>query len=479
MAAGVLAAAGALVAGIALALSTGPYFDVDTYKYLAAADAVVRGHPLPPLYRTLAATGGALHAVPGYGYFLAACWKLAGEVSLTIPLLLQCLIATGGAVAAGYLLVPNFGPWAVPVVTLAVAAAPPRLWSNLLVMPDALTAPLWFLLAAGIRAGTRRKAGTWMATALGLGAGCMAGAMILMRTSSQALLPALVAVALAERPRPRRLCVWGCGCALGLAAVLAPWALSNKEHHGYLVVSASTGRNLLLNALWAGTIERSKELAKLGVVRRPDFSSAYLIVDRRFAREVRRTRSIPAADRALQRYVIDAYRKAGWRRVAADRLRIAEGLFDPRSKAGSWLGGLDRLRAAGWANPRLSSRLLEQLGRRFGHRFSSEVTSAVRRAERRGARIPRWFDAWSRAATLENLPLLGSFLVALTWLGVRRRIDAVTASAVLLPLACLWATVAVFGTPLYRFQIQLQPFMVSLLAAAGLDFARFLAARRR
>ncbi|MBN1335963.1 MAG: tetratricopeptide repeat protein [Deltaproteobacteria bacterium] len=227
---------------------------------------------------------------PGYPWFLAGVFGLAGGPSLTAARVANLALGTGSTVlvlwlgkrlgrAAG---LPLVGPTAALLWTFY-----PR---TLLFELDVLTPALstFLILVLAIVAGRGTGPGRLLVAGLLLGLGAMVHATILV------LLPILALAPLADRPRPslRRWIVLCTALLVGTVCGLLPTAVRNWERwHTPTPVSYNAGINLYLgnNARW-----RETALSRAGLAFR----------DLALEAEPHR-RSLPERDRYWMRRTLD------------------------------------------------------------------------------------------------------------------------------------------------------------------------------
>jgi len=452
-----------------------PYFDPDSYKYLSGADSLRAHGTLPPLYSDVAVNGGALHVVPGYAYFLYALWAAYGHVTIAGAATAQAVVSSLGYLALADLVSRWVSRWAAVCVFVVVALSPSIGWLEYSMMPDSIAAPVlllafWIATVAGpsAPAGKTRIAGA-------LVAGALVGINVLMRTSSQAYAPLPWLLAAQSRAGLGRTSRWTCLYLLAAAAPLAPWIMHNHAVHGVYAVAASTGRNLYFNAVWAGTIDRQRELTAYGLGARPVARAAYPLADAALQRQVATGKSIAEADAALGAIALAAYRTKSWTALAADRLAILVDLFVPPQDPGA--ASVSMLRPYhDWylanANARPAAR--QDLERRFRYRFSDEYAAATADLPPPTAPLRTVVAGWM-AMAFEGWPVLVGWLVGtliVLWKSAARWQLLIVLAA---PPAAFLATFAFFGAPIYRYQAGLHPFMLAMIVvgcASALDAVR-------
>jgi hypothetical protein len=242
-------------------LSGTPYFDPDTYKYLAGADSLLHGHGLPRLFTDLPLNGAALHVVPGYSYLAYAVWRAEG-IDFHGIALVQSVISFVGFLAFAHLIARWIGRKTAIAVFVVLSLSPSIAWLEHSLMPDSIAAPLLMIALWAAAWGSPSSPKFLRRAVAPLVAGLVIGFEVLMRTSSQAYALIPLGLALCARGTPGRTLVWTAIYFLGMAAPLAPWVLQNYEHHGVYAVAASSGRTLYFNAAWSGTLDRRSTAAR-------------------------------------------------------------------------------------------------------------------------------------------------------------------------------------------------------------------------
>jgi hypothetical protein len=431
-----------------------PFLDPDSYKYLGGADARWQGAPVPPMLTDLPIMGGALHFVPGYSWFVAAVWALAGRITLGSVVAAQAAVTLLAFVLTAHLVASRLGAAAGAAVLVVLCSSPTIAWIGHLVMPDGLVTPLLLMsiwVAANAAPGMRRRS-AWGAAL----AGALTSANLLLRASSQAFVAIPVLVAVHRRIRWRAVPLWLLVYGVVAVGALAPWLLHNHRLHGVWTISASQGRYLLLSALAMDTVDRETLCHALGIACRPRTSDVDF-VDRAFQRSLAEGRGIAAADRDVRNRCLEVYRSTEPARVLAGRLSLLRALFSQNLRPNRSvyllnIGGSDAVRA--WAQGR------------FAHEFSTELVDATTRREA-SRPASMLLDRWIQLLALEGIPLLVLYLVGTAVLALRRRPEWLLLLALALPPATFLTTYALFGVPAYRFQAALHPFMLATAVAAG------------
>jgi len=462
------------VAGVALFVATRilldraaePFFDPDSYKYLAGADALRAGTGLPAVFTTLAVTGGALQAVPGYAWFAWLVWLLTGGISLRALTIVQSAIALVGFFALAHLFARWMGLMAAAAVFTVLCLSPSVAWLEHSLLPDALAAPLYMIAAwLSFTVGPTGKNPS-RGVAGAVGAGVVMAAEILLRTSSQvyAIFPPLIV--LQARAGRSSTATWIGVYVLALALPLVPAAVHNHRAHGVYAVSKSTGRNLYFNAAWAGTIDRDREQEELGVSVAPGPRGAYALSEAALARALRENGSLPDADAALRARAVAAYARRGLVGTATDRLRVLAGLFAHDEAIAAKMMPLQPFREWYLGNSNARPDIRRRMEKRFQHQFSPEFEAA---AEYRAPASDRARAIYSRAVdlfTLDGTSLLIIYalsIVTIYWRSLARWQILLVVAA---PPAAFLVVYTFFGTPLYRYQAGLHPLMLATFVAA-------------
>jgi hypothetical protein len=452
-----------------------PFFSFDTYKYLGGADTSWAGSPLPPVFESLPVTGGALHAVPGYSWYLESLWHLSGGVALRAPLVVHSIISL-----LAYLLVADLvRQWAGRGAALAVfcllVASPSIASLDQTLMPDALAAPVlliasWIAVRLGPGGG-----GSKSVAAGGVSAGVLMGCGVLLRTSSQAFVPIPAVLALLAKGSVPRKVAWIGLYGVAIAAPLLPRMQHNYEVHGSFRLASSTGRNAYFSALVSKTADRASVGRALGIPGPWYVNSSFEMSDRTF-QELLVGRSIPEADAAMLGLTLRAWAQNDLVSLMRQRGGLLIGLFTSREGP-----GVTSLRGAGerliLKNTDLTVNAQRRAERRFEHTFSSEVESALALSRPLDPASALLFRLWCRALALDGLPLLYLFLAsvpALLLLGPARWLAFWCFVAPVLGYLGVYLLV---GAPLYRYQVGLHPFMLTTIGIAAVCAPR--AALRR
>jgi len=439
-----------------------PALDQDSYKYLGGADALLNGGPLPPLFNDLAVTGGGLHAVPGYAWFIEAVWRLVGRVAMSPILLSQSLVALVGSLAACNLVHRAVGPWTAIVLFSALTISPPIAWLEHMLMPDVFAPYLLFicvwLAVTGARGG---KSGLVASSFMG---GTIAGAQILLRTASQVYLPIPLIVAALSWKRAPASIAWMIFYFSGIMLVVTPWILDNHRRHGVYKVSHSMGRNLYFSALWTNTLDRREEAKRLGLSGPPTVTRSVLIADLEFRAELASGKTIAQADDAMRDRAIEAYRRSPLTTLVVQRFKVVAALFRPDPNMGNNLKPMRGNSAHHLNEYKWGIWLREWAEGRFGYRFSAALDEALENDVRHDPRALVFVRTWMDEFTLEGLPLLCTFLVATLVLMVLRSWLILFAFAA--PVAAFLSVFLIVGAPLWRYQAALHPFMLVVIVTA-------------
>lgn len=468
----VLAAFGAallLFVGMRIVLQFGltPFLDQDTYKYLGGADALWAGRDLPPLFRDLDVTGGALHAVPAYAWFVEWIWAICGGTTLRSVLIVQSFFALIGYLAAADLVRRWVGRWPGVAVFAVLALAPPLGWLEHLVMPDVLAAPLFFSGAWLVVVAPLGSRFGWRSAVNGAICGLILGFAVLLRTASQFYLPILLAVAWSTRHRVTSFSGWALGFVAGAALAMMPWALQNQAHHGVYRVSASTGRNLYFSALWSNTVDRARRVRELGLKMAPTVPSSFEISDSTLRGLLHEGRSFAEADAEMGRMALAAYGAKPLRVVIAERYELLKSLFVPSSDAGISLVPLRRNADRLLSNTSDHAVLRRWAEQRFKYQFSKELVEEMERARRVPGVAGDLFRVWVWVFTVDGLPLLVAYLLSLPGLLLLPRLRGPVFWTLAAPPLGFLAVFLVVGAPLYRYQAALHPYMLATVVVGA------------
>lgn len=458
---------------LAMHLGLRPFLDVDSFKYLGGADALFAGQALPAIFRDLPVTGGGLHAVPGYPWFMDAVWRMTGGVSLHAVAAANSAVSLLGYLAAAHLAGRAAGATAGLVLLGLLVLSPPLAALEYTIMPDAVAAPLclvtaWLALVAGPALRPVPSA------AAALFAGALAAANILMRTASQVFFPfPIVLAAMWHRPA-RRMALWLALYGIAAAATLAPWMLRNLDVHGSYRLSASTGRNLYFSACWAGTIDRGDVARQLGVTQTPDRQACFKISDAAIARRLEKGESLAQADAVLAWRTLHAWWRTPLPKLIEQRGRTLWSLFDADLPEAEVNAPLRRDVERYLDNAMYQPGARRWAERRYKHEFSESLDEEFDAPGDHPAGV-RFFSAWARLLTFDGVPLFLLFLIATPCMLISSRERwPLWWSFAAPPLAYLCVYVAM-GAALYRYQVSLHPFFWSTLVVAAFDGGRRLA----
>ena len=445
-----------------------PFFEGDSYKYLGGADSLRAGLGLPPLFRDLPVTGGVLHAVPGYAWFLRMVWALAGGICLAAVPWANAAVALAGYLAAADLMRRLDGALPGALLLVLLAWSPPLAWLEHLLMPDVLAAPIFFLAAWIVVVALPRSERSRTAFGLGAVCGALAALLLMLRVGNQTLLLPLPLLAFVRCPRARALACWAAGCVVAATVGLAPWLAFNHSVHGVARLSASQGRHLRFSQLWTDAEERRRVAAEQGTPAQASADDAYVLMDRDLQSLVTGGLSVVQADAELGRRARERYRDEPWSAILAQRMLLLRQFFveedatalrvqSPATKSAEILANADASR--GWR---------EWTVERLGYPYSDEFVAAHEALGKGSDRARAFVAAWMRGMTLDGLPLLAAYAVGLVLLGTRGQ-DRAAAFLVFGAFPLLWIVVsALVGLPRYRYQVALHPFeLATIVLAAG------------
>ncbi|HXC52460.1 MAG TPA: hypothetical protein VN634_16375 [Candidatus Limnocylindrales bacterium] len=464
---------------IAMYRTIPPILDADSYKYLAGADSLSAGSGWPPVFLKLHNGGGALHAVPGYAWFMLAIWKLAGVPVLSGVVLAQSLLSLV-ALGATIDLVRRWHGLAAAVMAAALLVSSPALaWIDQLLMPEAVGAAVLAIaiwLAAVMP--TTTIGGRTLAAAIGCGV--LMSAAVLLRTSAQVFVPfpLLLAVLRIARARGslRSIAGWTLVYAAAFAVPLLPWIAHNHAVHGRWVLSASTGRNLYFSGVWSNTIDRQAEMDKFHPGKDTDVESSYDLLDLRMQSFIDSGMDIADADAAMQRLALAGYRSAGLERYLAGRAAILAGLFEEESfgrQNMTLYGHLDWYLTDGFGRDVMRN----YLESRWKYHLSPALDQTLREGHASHPGPHVWIHWWVRRLLFDDAPLAIAFLAATLVLLLAPRRNAPPLVAWVLPTFAYLFVYTIFGAPLYRYQATIHAPMLTVIAVAAGEFVSGL--RRR
>jgi hypothetical protein len=266
-------------------LSGSPYFDPDTYKYLAGADSLVAGKGLPRLFTDLPLNGAALHVVPGYSFLAYAIWKVGG-ISLQSLAVVQSVVSFAGFLAFAHLIARWIGCKTAIAVFIALSVSPSIAWLEHSLMPDSIAAPLLMIALWAAAWGSPSSSSFARRTAAPLLAGLIIGFEILLRHELASVCGAAAGLG-AVRPqharpharvdgsvRSRSRCAAG---ALGARESPAPWRIRGRVQQR---------QEPLLQRRLVGNARRARELEKYGIKQAPLPRSAYALADTALQRQL-------------------------------------------------------------------------------------------------------------------------------------------------------------------------------------------------
>jgi hypothetical protein len=441
-----------------------PFFSFDTYKYLGGADTSWAGSPLPPVFESLPVTGGALHAVPGYSWYLESLWQLSGGGALRAPLVVQSIISLLAFLLVADLVRQWAGRGAALAVFCLLVASPSIAALDQTLMPDALAAPLLLIASwIAIRLGPGRER-TGSVAAGGVSAGVLMGCGVLLRTSSQAFVPIPAILALFGQASARRKVAWIGLYALAVAAPLLPRMQHNHEVHGTFRLATSTGRNAYFSALVSETADRAAVGQALGIPGPWYVNSSFEMSDRTF-QGLLAGRSIPEADAAMLGLTVRAWAQNDLVSLARQRGALLVGLFTARGGP-----GVTSLRGAGvdvaLDNTDLTAKAQRRAERRFAHTFSPEVASALALSRPHDPAAALLFRLWCRWLALDGLPLLYVFLASVPALLLLGPARGLAFWCFVAPVLGYLGVYLLVGAPVYRYQVGLHPFMLIAIGMA-------------
>jgi hypothetical protein len=460
--------------------SAEPFFDPDSYKYLSGADSLRQGHGLSPLFTTVAVTGGALHAMPGYAWFVYAIWTVCDGVNLHAVTVVQSVIALMGYLCLAHLFTRWAGLGAGVMVFIVLSLSPSLAWLERTLMPDAIAAPLLLIALWAAFMGAPAAEPPRRSAAAALGAGLLMSFEVLLRTSSQVYVPFPPLLAVQTRSeKASAVAVWLLLYIVGLVVPLVPWILHNDRAHHVYGMSHSTGRNMYFSAAWAGTIDRDRARQELGLPPIAGPRAAYSLTDAQLDRALRASGSLPVADDRLRELAVEAYRNKSLSDLAAERLSILSGLFVDDAESGVSLSPLQTHRDWYLENPTSAMGVRQKLEKRFQYTFSPEFVRAA--SERRK---PNELARRLHVLAIDNLTLDGVALLVLYALSIviiyRRSLSRwPILLAVAAPPSAFLVTYAFFGAPLYRYQAGLHPFMLAAFVASVVPFLTRQPSRKR
>ena len=437
-----------------------PYFDAESYTYLAGADALHAGKELPRAFADL-------HLVPGYAYLIDAIWSMTGGITLTGVAIAQSVISLLGFLAFSHLVSLWLDRRAGICVFLVLCLSPSIGWLERTLMPEALAAPLlmiaFWAAAIGNPASDERKV-RWGGALL---AGAFASAAVLMRTSSQpfAILPLLLAFE--RRAGFKRTFAWTLLYVFALAAPLAPWIQQNHEKHGIYALTASRGRSLYLNAAWTGTLDRRAEMRKYGIPASASPEAAIALTETALRRQVASGLALPKADAILGQIASKAYENRELTELGKQRWMVVRDLFAPATDgAAKALTPLSENREAYLANRNATPQARSKAESRMRYRFSSAYVEAAAKPPAIDPRAPALLAKWIELGTIDGGPLFASFLFSFVVIYWRSPLRWPMLIVVACPALAFLTVLAFFGAPRYLYQASLQPFLAATIVVA-------------
>jgi 4-amino-4-deoxy-L-arabinose transferase-like glycosyltransferase len=234
-----------LILAIALALRlayVGLTFDapttLDPADFSRTALSIAQGHGYPQSNRAPGA-GPSAFRPPGYPFFLAAVYAIAGQEAPPAGRIVGAFLGTLTVGLIGLIALRLWGK-RVSIIALCIAAvAPPMVILSTALISEALFVPLVLgAIATALAARRSRHRYRWA-----IATGVLVGVAALTRTNGLLLLVPFV-LALAPARRKRRVSRWAPAAALFLAAVLtiAPWTIRNYVvFHAFIPISDETG----------------------------------------------------------------------------------------------------------------------------------------------------------------------------------------------------------------------------------------------
>jgi 4-amino-4-deoxy-L-arabinose transferase-like glycosyltransferase len=404
-----------LVAALALRIgyvaATPDYAIVhDAHDYDVHARSIAAGHGFFPLGP--GPTRQTAFRPPGYPYFLAGVYTLAGEAGrpterrIVAGRIANAIVGTVIVALLGVLCAQLFDRRvAIAAMALAAAYVPLILIGGALMSEALFTALLLGALTAALHARGAQHGTWWVALA-----GVLGGLAILTRANGLVLLLPLALAVWAGRPRWSRRALLAPALVVTVAALtVAPWTIRNAvKLHAFVPVTTQVGAAL------AGTYNSA---ARTDDVNPASWRSLRRVPDYRYLMRAPRWRATPEA-------TLD-------RRLRAAALRFAADHPGYVAKVVYW-------------NTR---RALDVTGRRWSRHTASTISVGPRRAD--AGVVAFWL--------VGVLALAGGVLTARG----RRLPLSVAAVPVLLYLSVVFTA---FETPRYR--TPLDPFVLMLAAVA-------------
>lgn len=438
-----------------------PSFDPDTYKYLSGAYALWQDQPLPAIFTTKTNIDGILHFVPGYSWFIAALWTVLGQASLWAVISAQSVISLLGYSVFSWLMAHWFGRWLGLSAWLILLSAPALAWLEHTVMPEALTVPLLFISIVICWVLPPRNT-TWPVFLGAILLGCIMAIEILLRTSSQAFIPVLPLLAYLLRQGHKPFILWLIGFAFGFGATLTPWMLHNYIEHQSFRVAASTGRNLYFSAVWSNTIDNEAYLAQHHLQGIAPIMVPYIITEHAFRQQLQTQPSIAKADAQMLSLALSAYQQHDLTTLLQHRWQIFQSLFDPAADTHNRLEALGPMTDYYLANLWASSEGQQWALHRFGAQLPDSFWQQLPPSQPDSAAAKGLVKQWIAVLLFDGMPLLRAYSIATLVLlfglrGLPRQLVSVT---LILPPLLFMAAYSLMGAPLYRYQIELHPFML-------------------
>lgn len=455
-----------------LQVGTTPFLLYDSYKYLGAADSLYAGSGWTPIYMSgksgnewVKTTGGVLHVVPGYPWFIDMLWSLFERITIPGVLLAQSGIALLAFAAYSIAIAKRLGRWWGLGTFWILVLSPTIAWIEHSVMPGSL-ANSCLLLALSLPLLVPPSSNSATTCLSGLAAGLFAGSAALFRGSSQLFLPLPIVVLLLLRPPRNATLAWiGCFTA-SMLLILSPWIAHNQRIHGVARLTASTGRVMYWSAITSTTLDHRAEKKRLGVGSGPlKGGLPNTMTSLAFQHALENGQTPAEADRTLGRIARHAYLEGMEGKVKLlifQRMKLVYSLFDLSDR------GLTRshLRTGKILASDLYKRRNRQVtDKNMGQKLSSELNVALdemRVANKTGRHFVR---SWIDLLSFEGLPLFYCFWAALAISLFRPRDWCLTALTAGPPLLFLAAFFALVGESHFRYQFLLHPFMLGAIIA--------------
>ena len=450
---------------VALYTGVDPIFDADTYKYLGAADSLWNGLGWPPVFAKMHDGGGALHALPGYTWFILAIWGAVGRPTLSGVVLAQAALSGLALLAILDFVRRRYSFAAAAAVGLLLAASPSLAWIDQLLMPEAAGGAVYALAICLAVRSVERATFDERAALLAAICGALMGFGVLLRATAQVFVPFPPLVALMGLRAKRPAAAWIGVYSVTFVLSLLPWMAHNHQLHGHWTLTASTGRNLYFSGVWSDTIDRRAALDGLGSVRDADVDSSYFILDEQFQKFLDSGLDIRQADAAMARLALQEYRKAGLARYIEGRAAILAGLFQEEAFG---RGNMTLAGRLSWYlnNATAGDPMRFMMEERWNYRLSPAVVALMREGREQHAGPHSWFRWWVDWLRFDDLSLALAFLAASAVLLASARRHATALLCWAAPVYAFLAMYTVLGAPLYRYQAALHGPMLVMIALA-------------